>query len=91
MIVMELINGGGLDHYLQKNPNIHPQMKTFYAANVAFGLVYLHSKRCMHRDVACRNCLIDEKNNIVKISDFGLSKQGDSYKVPEEEKLAIRW
>ncbi|PIO62452.1 protein tyrosine kinase [Teladorsagia circumcincta] len=49
MIVMELINGGGLDHYLQKNPNIHPLMKTFYAANVAFGLMYLHSKRCMHR------------------------------------------
>ncbi|KAK6015974.1 protein tyrosine kinase [Ostertagia ostertagi] len=90
MIVMELINGGGLDHYLQKNPNVH-----FQSVNRLVLLAIKKETYAVHqlalRDVACRNCLIDEKNNIVKISDFGLSKQGDSYKVPEEEKLAIRW
>ncbi|KAK6031538.1 hypothetical protein OSTOST_02309 [Ostertagia ostertagi] len=45
----------------------------------------------MHRDIACRNCLIDVKKNIVKISDFGASKQAELYKIPETEKIPIRW
>ncbi|VDO87615.1 unnamed protein product [Heligmosomoides polygyrus] len=65
--------------------------KVGYATDLAVGLVYLHSKGCMHRDVACRNCLLDIKNNIVKITDFGLSKQGESYKIPDNEPLPIRW
>ncbi|PIO56677.1 hypothetical protein TELCIR_21923, partial [Teladorsagia circumcincta] len=64
--------------------------KVGYAIDVAVGLVYLHSKGCMHRDIACRNCLIDVKKCIVKISDFGLSKQAETYKIPETEKLAIK-
>ncbi|VDL62511.1 unnamed protein product, partial [Nippostrongylus brasiliensis] len=43
-----------------------------------------------HKDVACRNCLIDVKKNIVKISDFGMSKQGESYAIPPTDKLAIK-
>ncbi|KAK6060248.1 hypothetical protein COOONC_02098 [Cooperia oncophora] len=45
----------------------------------------------MHRDVACRNCLIDIDRNIVKISDFGLSKQAESYTIPDDEPIPIRW
>ncbi|KAK6060720.1 hypothetical protein COOONC_01616 [Cooperia oncophora] len=43
------------------------------------------------RDIACRNCLIDVKKCIVKISDFGLSKQAETYHIPDSEKLAIKW
>ncbi|KAK6751326.1 hypothetical protein RB195_002983 [Necator americanus] len=91
MIVMEMIQGGGLDHHLQNNPNIDNKDKIGYAIDVALGLVYLHSKGCMHRDIACRNCLIDLKKNVVKISDFGLSKQAESYSIRPDEKLPIRW
>ncbi|VDM65756.1 unnamed protein product [Strongylus vulgaris] len=91
MIVMEMVNGGGLDHHLRKNPNISVKEKISYAIDVAVGLVYLHSKGCMHRDIACRNCLIDVKKTLVKISDFGLSKQAESYTIKSEEKLPIRW
>ncbi|KAK6017795.1 hypothetical protein OSTOST_16678, partial [Ostertagia ostertagi] len=47
MIVMEMVNGGGLDHYLKKNTVSIPD-KCSYAFDVALGLYYLHSKRCMH-------------------------------------------
>ncbi|KAK6053966.1 protein tyrosine kinase [Cooperia oncophora] len=90
MIVMEMVNGGGLDHYLKKNTVSIPD-KCSYAFDVALGLYYLHSKRCMHRDLACRNCLIDTQKNIVKISDFGLSKQADSYKILPTEKIPTKW
>lgn len=91
MVVMELVNGGGLHVYLRKNKDVPMKTKVGYATDLAVGLVYLHSKGCMHRDVACRNCLLDIKNNIVKITDFGLSKQGESYKIPDNEPLPIRW
>ncbi|KHJ78205.1 hypothetical protein OESDEN_16826 [Oesophagostomum dentatum] len=90
MIVMEMVNGGGLDHHL-KTSSVGIPDKCSYAFDVALGLYYLHSKRCMHRDLACRNCLIDTQKNIVKISDFGLSKQADSYKILATEKIPTKW
>lgn len=39
---------------------------------------YLESKNCIHRDLAARNCLIGV-DNIVKISDFGMSREEEEY------------
>lgn len=39
---------------------------------------YLESKNCIHRDLAARNCLIGFEN-IVKISDFGMSREEEEY------------
>lgn len=39
---------------------------------------YLESKNCIHRDLAARNCLIGY-DNIVKISDFGMSREEEEY------------
>ena len=37
------------------------------------GLVYLSDRKFVHRDLATRNCLLN--NNVVKIADFGLSQK----------------
>lgn len=42
------------------------------------GMKYLESKNCIHRDLAARNCLIGFEN-IVKISDFGMSREEEEY------------
>lgn len=42
------------------------------------GMRYLESKNCIHRDLAARNCLIGFEN-IVKISDFGMSREEEEY------------
>lgn len=39
---------------------------------------YLESKNCIHRDLAARNCLIGTES-IVKISDFGMSREEEEY------------
>ncbi|EYC36048.1 hypothetical protein Y032_0939g3126 [Ancylostoma ceylanicum] len=90
MIVMEFVSGGGLDHHL-KSRNVSVADRCSFAFDVSLGLYYLHSKRCMHRDLACRNCLIDTQKNIVKISDFGLSKQADKYKIQAHERIPVKW
>uniref|UniRef100_A0A914R1S1 non-specific serine/threonine protein kinase n=1 Tax=Parascaris equorum TaxID=6256 RepID=A0A914R1S1_PAREQ len=39
------------------------------------GLEYMHSKQILHRDLKTQNILLNKKRTIVKLSDFGISKE----------------
>ncbi|XP_017296972.1 tyrosine-protein kinase Fes/Fps isoform X2 [Kryptolebias marmoratus] len=76
-IIMELIQGGDFLSFLRnEGHNLRPKMLVKMTENVAAGMEYLESKKCIHRDLAARNCLVAE-NNVVKISDFGMSRERD--------------
>ena len=50
---------------------------------IAEGMTYLSTQRFVHRDLACRNCLVGY-DLVVKIADFGMSRDVytcDYYKV----------
>uniref|UniRef100_UPI0037E9905B tyrosine-protein kinase Fes/Fps n=1 Tax=Semicossyphus pulcher TaxID=241346 RepID=UPI0037E9905B len=76
-IVMELIQGGDFLSFLRRESHsLKAKVLVKMTENVASGMEYLESKKCIHRDLAARNCLVAE-NNLVKISDFGMSRQQD--------------
>lgn len=60
---------------------------------IAAGMVYLSDRKFVHRDLATRNCLINE-DMVVKIADFGLSQKiylQDYYKGDEHDAIPVRW
>lgn len=55
----------------------------YISLQISDGMQYLATQRFVHRDLACRNCLVGE-NLSVKIADFGMSRDiytCDYYKV----------
>lgn len=78
-IVMEYCSGGNLYHYMrQPGVQILPMQVITWAREIAHGMMYLHSKRIIHRDLKSLNVLIDDKNAI-KISDFGACRFIDNH------------
>ncbi|XP_070712303.1 tyrosine-protein kinase Fes/Fps isoform X2 [Pempheris klunzingeri] len=76
-IIMELVQGGDFLSFMRhESHNLTTKILVKMTENVASGMEYLESKKCIHRDLAARNCLVAE-HNVVKISDFGMSRQQD--------------
>ena len=103
-IVMEYMENGDLNQYLQKHdlapsegptkPNQLPVSILLYmAVQIASGMRYLASLKYVHRDMATRNCLVG-MNFTIKISDFGMSRnlyEHSYYRVRGRAMLPIRW
>ncbi|XP_052130468.1 tyrosine-protein kinase Fer [Frankliniella occidentalis] len=92
MIVMELVPGGSLLVFLRNHSAMLTEKQLVaMCRDVAAGMEYLESKNCIHRDLAARNCLVGHEN-IVKISDFGMSREEEEYIVSDGMKqIPIKW
>ena len=61
---------------------------TSMALDVARGLSYLAELKYVHRDVACRNCLVNS-SRVVKLADFGMTRpmyENDYYRFSRKGK-----
>ncbi|XP_030581578.1 tyrosine-protein kinase Fer isoform X2 [Archocentrus centrarchus] len=92
-IVMELVPGGDFLSFLRKKKDeLKTKQLVRFAVDAAAGMAYLESKNCIHRDLAARNCLVGE-NSVLKISDFGMSRQEDDgvYSSSGLKQIPIKW
>ncbi|NXW25875.1 JAK3 kinase, partial [Circaetus pectoralis] len=94
-LVMEYLPNGCLRDYLQKNqPRLDHRTLLLYAWQICKGMEYLGAQRCVHRDLASRNILVESETH-VKIGDFGLAKllpqDKDYYVVQEPGQSPVFW
>uniref|UniRef100_A0A6Q2XPR1 non-specific protein-tyrosine kinase n=1 Tax=Esox lucius TaxID=8010 RepID=A0A6Q2XPR1_ESOLU len=92
-IVMELVPGGDFLSFLRKKKDdLKTKQLVKFACDAAAGMAYLEHKNCIHRDLAARNCLVGE-SNLLKISDFGMSRQEDDgiYSSSGLKQIPIKW
>ncbi|XP_045769581.1 proto-oncogene tyrosine-protein kinase ROS isoform X2 [Maniola jurtina] len=102
-IIMELMEAGDLLSYLRaKRASLYtPESLTLLdllnmCVDVTKGCRYLEEMHFVHRDLACRNCLVAQRANgrVVKIGDFGLARdiyKNDYYRKEGEGLLPVRW
>ncbi|ELT92759.1 hypothetical protein CAPTEDRAFT_64793, partial [Capitella teleta] len=74
MIVLPFMQHGNLKTYIS-NPTLMITVRELmeFGKQVAEGMQYLSKHKFVHRDLALRNCMLDELK-VVKIADFGLSR-----------------
>ena len=77
LILMDYVPSD-LKKFFIANKNEPKVMNEKFFKNIAHqiisGVNHLHSQQIIHRDLKLENILYDEKNNIAKIGDFGLSR-----------------
>ncbi|XP_061448536.1 fibroblast growth factor receptor 1 isoform X1 [Rhineura floridana] len=108
-VIVEYASKGNLREYLQArrppgmeycyNPTHIPEEQLSFkdlvscTYQVARGMEYLASKKCIHRDLAARNVLVTE-DSVMKIADFGLARDIhhiDYYKKTTNGRLPVKW
>ena len=72
-LVLEYCHNGDLFEALQKPTP--PGFTISVARGVAAGMVYLHSRGLLHRDLKSANVLLDA-HNVPKVTDFGCATDG---------------
>ena len=73
---MEWVPGGSIRHLINKFGSFQSNIDLvrIYTYQILQGLLYLHSKDIVHRDLKCANLLVNTEGR-VKLSDFGASKK----------------
>lgn len=89
-----------LKEYAEPSPNqqqpqhiLTEKHLTSFAFQIARGMEYLASRRCIHRDLAARNVLVSD-DYVMKIADFGLARDiqdTDYYRKNTNGRLPIKW
>ena len=67
---MELIDGGGLDHYLLANKRLPEAQAVELGRQTALALDYLHELGYVHRDIKPANLMLTRSGRVI-LTDFG--------------------
>lgn len=73
-LVMERMDNNLYQHIERKGGSLSIDSIMVFGLDVAKGLEYIQKIGILHRDIKCRNILINNNPEVAKLSDFGLAK-----------------
>lgn len=83
-IVQEWVPGGSIESLIKQFGPLAITAARSYMRQVVEGLVYLHSKNIVHRDIKADNILVDV--GTVKLADFGASTSFEGFEETQATK-----
>ena len=99
-LLFEYMEHGDLVNYLRQNQPtgsyesyLGPSRLVSICLQVAQGMAYLHNKHYVHRDLACRNCLVGTRL-VVKVCDFGMTRDlydVEYYRMDSKTLVPLKW
>ncbi|KAL6909511.1 hypothetical protein ACP4OV_001792 [Aristida adscensionis] len=88
-IFIELVTQGSLSSLYHKY-KLRDSQVSAYTRQILNGLVYLHERNVVHRDIKCANILV-HANGSVKLADFGLAKEMSKINMLRSCKGSVYW
>ncbi len=85
-IVMELVDGITLKHYMERKGPIPWREAVYFAKQIARALSHAHAKGVVHRDIKPQNMLL-LRDGTLKVGDFGIAALENE--ISEERGTAI--
>ncbi|VDK18239.1 unnamed protein product [Anisakis simplex] len=90
LLVMEYCKDGSVEDKLREcGAIVSIATRVDMACQTARGIEYLHEKKCIHRDLATRNCLLS--GQVLKLADFGMCRATLVYKIDLSKPQNVRW
>jgi eukaryotic-like serine/threonine-protein kinase len=81
-IVMEHVDGEGLDVLLAREGRLDPGRAVGYVVQACAGLGHAHERGIVHRDVKPANLLL-RADGLLKVTDFGIAQARDATKLTQ--------
>ncbi|CAN6298112.1 unnamed protein product [Urochloa humidicola] len=88
-IFIELITQGSLSSLYQRY-KLQESQVCAYTRQILNGLLYLHKRYVIHRDIKCSNILVNA-NGSIKLADFGLAKEMSKINMLRSCKGSVYW
>ncbi|KAJ0818761.1 putative mitogen-activated protein kinase kinase kinase STE-STE11 family [Helianthus annuus] len=90
-IYLEYVHPGSINKYVREHCGAMTEsVVRNFTRHILSGLVYLHSKKTVHRDIKGANLLVDP-SGVVKLADFGLAKHLSPYMTDLSLKGSPHW
>ncbi|MGB5345342.1 MAG: protein kinase [Woeseia sp.] len=77
-IAMEYLQGTSLTYFKDPKKLLAPRKALELCARTAEGLDYAHNQGVIHRDIKPANLLYNAREDVLKISDFGVARMTDN-------------
>lgn len=74
---MEYADGGTMEKLIQERNgrSLGQDLVLYYFVQVTLAMHYIHCRKILHRDLKTQNIFLNRKRTIVKVGDFGISKE----------------